>query len=224
MYYPQFRPVSPDPGYLLAWQGLIQPFGADVRIAALLEDLASGNLIRVDAGRLIHYEECKREHRIPSYFPPLCRLEQLFKLDDSFIVRVLLPQPPQHPRAVAVYPEISWRRHAYHPHLSIMPQPPEFGIVNTLCPYRASEGAWSWESHTLVDYLEYITLWLAKHVIWLRTGGRNGHGLWLGQGASHLPRDLVREIPSGAPCHCGSGRPYRECHRDHDVAAAERVA
>lgn len=223
-YYPQFRERAVDAPYVLSWQGVIRPFGGDSRIAALLEDLNSGDLIRVEGGRLVHYEGCHREHRVPAYLPPLRRLDQLFRLDSLFVVRVLLPPAPQHPRAISLYPEISWNKYPNHPHLSVLPQPREFGVVNTLCPYRPSEGVWAWETRTIVDYLDYVTLWLAKHVVWLRTGGTNGLGMWLGEGASHLPKDLVSEIPPQAPCHCGSGQAYRECHRDHDIAAARRVA
>lgn len=50
--------------------------------------------------------------------------------------------------------------------------------------------------------------WTTMRFVW--------QGVWLGESASHEPRQQLEEIPPWAECPCGSGDRYRDCHRTTD--------
>ena len=58
----------------------------------------------------------------------------------------------------------------------------------------------------------------------MATRDANGKGLWIGPDVPHDAETLLRLVAPGDPCHCGSGRKYKQCHRPHDAVSfmAER--
>jgi hypothetical protein len=96
-------------------------------------------------------------------------------------------------------------------------------MPDALCAYRPGDGEWSWRTGDLVDFLDFVSIYLAKHSVWVRTGGDAG-GLWIGPQASHAPRDLVRELDPDGECRCGRGTRYRDCHLQVDRALAAKSA
>jgi hypothetical protein len=100
------------------------------------------------------------------------------------------------------------------------PRTPELPnlMPDALCAYRPGDGEWSWQGgDDLVKALDYVAIYLAKHLVWVRTGGNHG-GRWIGPQASHAPHDLIAEINPAGECWCGSGTAYRDCHLPFDRA------
>jgi hypothetical protein len=101
----------------------------------------------------------------------------------------------------------------------------DFRSFRTLCPtrcvHRPGDGEWSWRTGDLVLFLDSVAIYLAKHIIWVRTGADEG-GMWIGPQASHVPGDLVAELDPTGECRCGSGAPYRVCHLAVDQQRAAR--
>jgi hypothetical protein len=223
-YYPQFVRVGHPPGADEAWEGLIRPFegrGPD-EIAAVLADLRAGSRVHVQAGTLIHDPECQREHKLPQYVE-----EKLSGAErDAFRVRIIVWPPPQHPKAVAIYPEISLRRFPHQPHMfqgarALRELP--FVPPDALCTYRPGDGEWSWRTPDLVTFAHYVTIYLAKHMVWERTGA-DATAIWIGPQASHASADLVAQLDPRGECRCGRGTRYADCCRPLDQYRAELEA
>ena len=208
-FYPQFKRIGPPPDGTEAWEGVVQPLagcGAS-DLALLLDDLHAGAAVLASAGRLEHDPACRREHKMPSYLSQLRGINE-----ESFAIRVVVWPAPRHPKAFALYPEISAARFPHHPHLFRHREPPGVGerLPDALCTYRPGDGEWSWASADLVTFLDYVAIYLAKHVVWTRTGA-NERAVWIGPHASHLKQDVIQELNHAGECHCGSGRRYSDC-------------
>jgi hypothetical protein len=211
-YFPDFKSAGPFFDAPESWAGPIRPFAScgPADQALVLDDLAHGAQVLLQRGSLLHDPGCPRHH---DPVPYIHRMENAGQ--EVFSVRLLVWPPPKHPKVVALYPEISGRACPGHPHLFQHPQHPrlpEFPAVmpDALCTYRPSDGEWSWRHSDLVLALDYAALYLAKHVVWQRTGG-GANGLWIGPQASHEPSALVRELHPAAECRCGNGRRYGDC-------------
>lgn len=211
-YFPDFKSAGPFFDAPESWAGPIRPFAlcGPADLPLVLGDLAHGAQVLLQQGSLLHDPGCPRHHGPVPYVHRMENAEQ-----EVFSVRLIVWPPPRHPKVVALYPEISGRACPGHPHLFQHPQHPrlrEFPAVmpDALCTYRPSDGEWSWRGSDLVLALDYAALYLAKHVVWQRTGG-GGKGLWIGPQASHEPSDLIRELHPAAECRCGNGRRYGDC-------------
>lgn len=105
--------------------------------------------------------------------------------------------PPRHPRVFVMVPEL--------------PQTcPHLFSDRSLCPLLPSTGAWSWNEHSLADYLDHVAIWLVKFIVWDAIRKATGQGIWIGHEASHDWASLAK-TPSSAQCYCGSGLQFREC-------------
>lgn len=103
--------------------------------------------------------------------------------------------------------EISAKTHPTHPHLSGDGRGDSWA-----CPLPPHDTDWGWKPGAIVQYLDYVAIWILKTEIWERTGH------WVGPAVSHLPADVL-SIEPGRPCRCGRGEPYGDCHRRLDLAA-----
>jgi hypothetical protein len=241
-HYPSFK----DAGTFLdapeSWLGRISPFGRcpTSELALVIDDLRAGSQVLLQEGSLVHNAACVRAHAGVPFVAALKGIER-----ETFAVRLIVPCPPVHPKVMAVFPEISSRSFAEHPHLfrSAPRDIPELRTLNPelqrhikarslselpkampdmLCTYRPGDGEWSWETGDLVDCLDYAALFLAKHAVWVRTGA-DARASWIGSQASHNPIDMLNELDPDGECRCGRGRPYRICCRPLDEMFA-RVA
>jgi hypothetical protein len=220
-YYGTFTKAGPSPDAIEAWEGFIRPFlgCGDDAVALVLDDLRAGASVLVGGGSLSHATSCGREHCRPS-----CLAKMTGAGAECFRVRVLVWPPPRHPKIFAIYPEISKARYARHPHLfqhaPVCGVPGSLVLPDALCTYRPGDGEWSWDTGDLVTFLDYASIFLAKHVVWVRTGGDHG-GLWMGPQASHRAPDMLRELSPVGECRCASGKRYEACCRPKDIAQAE---
>lgn len=205
--YPQFAVVQPRPGSgsIHAWEGIIQPFPDDRELGPVFQHLEAEADVIVRAGRLLHDPECSQLHNQPAY------IDHLGRTDCSFRILILAFPPKRHPQAFAILPVISRRVFPRHPHL--------YG--DALCPYIASDGVWVWGEHTVTDFLDYVSIWLAKHLVWEQTGACNG-GIWIGPYAPHEPHELLGYVRRNDECPCNSGRKYKRCCRPAHVSLVRK--
>jgi hypothetical protein len=221
-YYPQFVRVGPPPLAVEAWQGVIRPFAEcdQNELLLLLDDLAAGAQVLVGGGCLHHDPNCPRVHSSIGFADQVANVRS-----EAFAIRLVVPPAPRHPRAIAIYPEISAARFPKHPHLfrgGPRPGLPELScsVEDALCVCRPGDGEWSWRNGDLVLLLDFTAIYLAKHVVWEKTGADRG-GLWIGPHASHRPEDLIEELDPFGECRCGSGERYARCCRPIDMQRAE---
>jgi len=94
----------------------------------------------------------------------------LVKMAEQCRVLVLSFAEPKHPRSYLITPEFSRAFLSYHPHpradLEL-----RVGSRNLtgLCVYSAAEFAFSADVERIVEYIDQMTLFVARHLIWLRT-------------------------------------------------------
>jgi hypothetical protein len=211
------------------WQGVIRPYAACTErdLMLVLDDLQAASGVCIRSGTLSHDPNCRREHAAIPLVQAMYLLKRMDGFDaEAFTIRVVVPPAPRHPKAIALYPEISAESHPKHPHLFRQDRRPgslSCGSPDALCTYRPGSEDGDLATSSMTTYLDYVALFLAKHVVWGRTRGPEGVGLWLGPDASHLPGVLSMTIRPDEECHCGNGRAYGECHRGADLVAARQT-
>jgi SEC-C motif len=196
--YPQFKAIEPPAGGEAAqvWIGAIQPLPDDRELGAILSDLEAERAVLIlTGGGVAHDPDCRLIHADPPY------RTRLANMDARFEVKVLVYPPEKHPQATCLKPKISRRLFPQHPHL--------YGD-EILCPYRPSDNVLEWNRKTVVQFLDFVSIWLARHLVWERTGACAG-GIWLGPSAGHAPRELLGTVGRNDPCPCGSGKKYKRC-------------
>ena len=204
------------------WHVPMCPVPEPYEYGLVMSDLEKEHPVRVLVrGQLAHTVNCERsagEHTFSACGAPVRR---------TYVASLELPTAPRgsggdvHPRARihSVMPlplsgsdSITVGSYPDHPHLSFGD-----GGDSWACPLSPHETSWGWRTGAIVEYLDYVSIWLAKTELWIRTKQ------WVGPSVSHAFEDTVR-IPSVAPCRCGSGRLYGVCHqprdRDENVAVA----
>lgn len=162
LFYPRFEAVSPPHGSnaARAWKGTLTPFSDCFELGKIAEDLRRGLIIHLDVdGVLRHNGKCSIDHTRPAY------LARLIKMRVEFEVLVLEFEDGRHRQSFCLKPEISSSLFPTHPHLRrdqtiFLTRP-----IDALCPYRSDET----QPDSLTTYLDYVSIFLAKHLIWVRT-------------------------------------------------------
>lgn len=203
--YPQFRRVAPPTDAVLALEGEIQPFtgGPDLRL--LVPDLERGKRVYVAGGTLVHDPGCRDEHPLPNYYA------QLLGMHTTFLTKVLVQNPSLPPRAYSLVPFVAPLQ--FH---STEFSPPHTYSDGAICGYFPSTDPLPFDESRLVLFLDYTAIWLAKFLIWQRTGAF-GNARWIGPAADHSPLYLLENVRPNWPCPCGKPREYYRCCRDEHV-------
>jgi len=164
-WYPQFGPVVPprETAAVRAWIGRIQPFPDETEFLPVMAHLQQGKTVRVEReGSLTHPYSCTSAHEFEIPFFPA--------ISASFEVLLLEFPAPRHPRVYGVFPEISRRRYPHHPHLRDDQQILFDGRpLHALCVYLASDGVLARDDMQLVHVLDFTSMYLAKHAVWVAT-------------------------------------------------------
>lgn len=164
--YPQFSPTDPpdSSGAVRAWKGIIRPFPSVAELGPIIADLEQGRIVDIEVGGgLVHSNQCTSHHGTPVF------LSRLVRMQEDFSVVVLEFNYGKHRQAYCLSPEISRRTLPWHPHLRD-DLPGWFGRwLPAICPYRSDEVSISPGVDGMVKYLDYVSIYLAKHLIWLRT-------------------------------------------------------
>jgi hypothetical protein len=164
-HYPQFHPVNVPVGSLAlaGWEGIIQPFTSDAAAKAFLRLVEADMPFRISEGTVM----CEKGIAVGTqhWADPL-----LVNMADTCRLLVLSFAHPIHPRAYLLSPEFSSACLSFHPH----PRGDLEIVVGKqrlagLCIYSAAEFTFSGEVDRLVEYLDQASIWVARHLIWLRT-------------------------------------------------------
>jgi hypothetical protein len=165
LWYPQFAPAVPPLGSaaVRAWTGRIQPFPDGKEFAGVMHHFQTQQTVDVKKrGRLCHPASCKASHHFSHNFSQL--------IGSTFEIVALEFAGTRHPRVYAVTPEISRRRYPNHPHLRDDQQVIISGKpLQALCTYLASDGVRPRGEMELVHALDYTSMFLAKHLLWVAT-------------------------------------------------------
>ncbi len=160
--YPQFTRVIVPEGSNAdsAWIGEIQPFASDNVAKPFLHNVEISEPIWVSSGRI-------REESLgkPHWADPL-----LIGMGVRCKLLILMQPAPAHPRAYLLNPVFPEHYSLVHPH----PRFDQMIVWNHknvpgLCIYSAPEFQYDPTRKRISQFLEQATLFVARHLIWLRT-------------------------------------------------------
>jgi hypothetical protein len=161
--YPQFLATEAPRGCgaIRAWKGVIQPFRDDADARHFLRRVEDGKPIDIVQGSVYANASMQPEHWADRW---------LVKMNLRFQLLVLEFEEPEHPRAYSLQPEISREMHLLHPHL----RTDRVVIVGcrpipALCVYSGATFKYSPVWPRMVQFLDQVATFLARHAIWLRT-------------------------------------------------------
>lgn len=164
-YYPQFSLLSDSNTYsaLRAWQGTIQPFASDDNATSFLRCLDHKAPVDVCAGTIdISMPTSGLE---PHWAEPL-----LLGMCSRFSILVLEFEDSRHPRAYCKVPEISRLQFPFHPHLRDDLSVSISGrSIPALCIYSGACFQYDGEVPKVVQFLDQVSTFLARHLVWCRT-------------------------------------------------------
>jgi hypothetical protein len=191
-FYPQFSlsglPIGT--GALAVWKGVVQPIQSRSGLEYLLDDLARDRSVQVfPGGAVAHSDECGASHVEHQW------MEEITNPYVSFRLKVQYGGGVRHPRAYVLQPNF--------PNLESRHQLGD----GALCAYAPWEKVWLWDKHTVVDFMDHVVIWLIKSIVWVQAH------IWIGSERSHDADYLLATIEPKAPCWCGSGKQYGDCHR-----------
>lgn len=212
--YPSAKSDSTEPAgrRSKSWTVPVSPVTSPSRLPHVLADLDANLLVEILMnGEVGHAAECDRpDHQLERYGIRIP--QQIYVVELEYPAHEHGAGGPMHPRARVVKPPITARTMEKHPHMYATPE----GSDSWACPVAPHDAGWSWREGGTVAYLDQVSIWILKSLVWWRTGGGiPGFGRWLGSEATHDPRILLA-TDREAPCPCGSGKWYATCHRpDH---------
>lgn len=164
-HYPHVAPADPPAGSgaVRAWTAQIQPFPSGCDVSHIVSDLDQDALVYVSDGNLLHDPDCGRRHTA------LGSQDRLVRMDVTFEVLALEFAQRRHPQAYCLSPEISRVNFPWHPHLR-----DDLGIwvkrfLPALCIYFAPDNVYDDAQDRLVQFFDFASIWLAKHLVWMRT-------------------------------------------------------
>src|SRR5947209_18775590 len=190
--YPSFS-LSGSPigtGPVAVWKGWVQPIQSATNLGYLLDDIYHDRPGYIAEGAEVrHLPDCTASHSHHEWMEKLSNPYTAYKLEVKY------GGGKAHPRAYVRVPALPRRRwkHIFRD--------------GEICPYPPWKDVWSWETHTVVHYMDHALIWLIKSTVWLQAG------LWIGTELGHDPRFLLESIGSAQECWCGSGEQYSNCHR-----------
>lgn len=165
-YYAAFYHIEVPPGTSAtrAWRGRLQPYRSDDVARNLLTILESGRSVNCDQGFLSCGAESS-ERTAAHWAKPF-----LGSMAQQFEVLILERPEPMHPVAFSLSPEISWYRFPGHPHLRFdIPMQYAGRTLHGLCVYSAAEFTYVRNVPRIVQYVDQVSGYLARHLVWERT-------------------------------------------------------
>jgi SEC-C motif len=176
------------------WRGWVQPIKAPGMITELLDDLFHDRPVFVVGDEVKHLPSCTSPHCHHDWMTEALDMTRRFELLITYDGGAALP------RCWVLNPAIPprKRRHMWND--------------GAICAFLASDRVWSWNRDTVASLLPHVLIWLLKWTVFDQTG------VWIG--SEHLSNPLyhLRVVGPWDPCWCGSGSPYRKCHRKEDLA------
>ncbi len=197
----------------IIWRLNLNPIPDDDVVHCILADLDAGRMVGIGVqGKIFHSTNCNTSTANHPILLPKIRLERQAYLVD-FVYRPPVKNSPWSVQPIAriVWPEISAHTYPNHPHMYS-------GNGSWACPLSPQDKQWKWGKGATVAYLDQVSIWLLKTMVWIQTGaGIAGLGKWIGPDTSHKPLSLNNTIWSYDPCWCGGGLRYSKCHQQSDL-------
>jgi len=197
--YPDLAFLPPSTGPLGEtsvgiWRGTICPVGPEaLSLVELLDDLEHDSPVVVTlGGGLLHLDACCRQHCVHDW------MDRVVKPFPTFDLEVHYPGGREHPRCFIRKPAIPLTKRLH------------FWADGSVCPFLASGGAWSWDRHTVSEFMDHVVIWLAKWATWDLTHH------WPGRQHTGSPRYHLANIRPSEQCWCRSSRKYHKCHMQAD--------
>jgi hypothetical protein len=184
------------------WQGIIAPFNTDENAKLALRLLAVDHAIPVYGGTLYPGPNTQR-------IKPHPEEPRLHGTDLVFDVLVTEFEAPAHPWAFSLSPPIFQSRRRNHPHLRSdrTLQLPSTEL-HAFCVYSSAEFTFDPQRSLLPQFLDQVAIFLAKHVIWLKTqrlftptGAIIHDGIDMSTVLSTIPADAAWSIVPPTPTH-----------------------
>lgn len=161
-WYPGFEIVDPPRGSdaIRALRGTVVPFPDNSELGKIVQDLERDATVSIDVrGALTHDENCGFVHLQLDF------VKRLVNMTTAFDILVLEYNDGRHRQTYCLRPEISFRTFPTHPHMRFDQQIWLDRPIQALCPYRSDET----NPDDLTTYLDYVAIFLGKHLIWVRT-------------------------------------------------------
>lgn len=161
--YPQFAQVEPpDDGLTVsAWRGDLQPFANDAAARSILCDIEAERTLWVSAGSIRPSISAEQHWADPV----------LIGMDTTCEV-MLCTQVDAMPRAYLLYPRFQphYADTLIHPHPRVDQTILHEGKpLPGLCVFSCAEMTLSEDTDIYTQFLDQVTQYVAKHLIWLRT-------------------------------------------------------
>ncbi len=164
-YYPQFFEAEVPDGIsaIQAWTGKIQPFRDDQMARKVIRLLDANMPLSIDQGFLTQPPDGKQ---LPSHWcEPL-----LVSMTTVFEILVLDYEKPKHPRGYCTSPPICRGSFPGQPHLrNDLSISYGRGSLPALCVYSAADFTFHERLPRIVQFVDQIATYLAKHLVWMRT-------------------------------------------------------
>ena len=195
--YPRFEyaPLLNDGKIIGIWRGSVQPIRARENLLDLLDDLHHDRPVRVVGDEVQHLEDCAALHCNHEWQNQATDLRTPFDMEVRYDGGLALP------RCYVLSPRIPPEKRCH------------MWNDAAICAFLASENVWVSHSHTVADYIPHALIWLVKWMVYDRTS------VWIGAQHQSNPQYHLALLRPKQPCWCGSGRPYRKCHRRFELMA-----
>lgn len=191
--------LTGEPFLIIVWEGELQPLpDSEQEAVKILAHLKKDSEVIVGrGGTLLHPPACTDpDDDMPA------QVRGRSDYGTRFALRTEQFAPPAHPKVYSDRPHLGPELYETQGHVN---------RDGSLCPYTATDEDWNGRRDTLALYLRRgVSILLAKHLYWTWTGN------WPGQRGPHgeIEADAeARQRPPNVQCWCGSGKPYRDCHK-----------
>jgi len=166
VHYPQFTQenVPPQSRAITAWKGILRPFPNDTTAREVLRRLDANKPFDICAGTILADQESTLSLSRHWAEP------RLVDMEITFTMIVLEYAGSEHPRAFAITPQISRHMFPCHPYL-LDGITALFGRhqLPALCVYSGAHYRYVGTVPRIVEFLDQVTTYLARHMIWRRT-------------------------------------------------------
>jgi hypothetical protein len=146
-----------------AWQGIVTPLPDASEARLVARSLAYDLNVSIHGGQVLPAAETNQLKTLP--WEP-----RLTDPNVSFDVLVLEFDDGSHPWVFSLSPAIVQRVDRHHPHLRsdrLLELPSR--TLSGFCVYSAADFKFDPKSSNLSDFLAQVSIFLAKHVVWLKT-------------------------------------------------------
>jgi|GEM_PF-3340672 len=176
--------------------------------------------------RLEHDKECLlQKHQLPKEIKKVINwlkdieykvaIKEPISIDFSKSLFDLKGQPI----VFVIEPNISFKTYPLHPHLNYF----DFNKLPTSIYYiDDAEKLKDAEGHKILNTISHTIIWLICHQIWDKLDQPFHKESWIGpqRGEMLIPKFYKHYHPH-APCRCGSGKAYKDCHLNEYILKYE---